>query len=84
MALWTSDGGCDATCDNSYSEAQRLTVTGGPVFSLLLDRRSDDGLADQVYLGTHGKQVSSLKFLLGDHFFKIYHSSNFIYIFCVI
>lgn len=59
IALWSSDGGCDALCDNSYSEAQRLAVPGGPVFSTLLDRRSDDGLADQIYLGTHGKQVKN-------------------------
>ena len=50
-------GTCDAFGSGGYLEARRLTPAGGPVFSLLLDQRAYDGLANQVYLGTHGKQV---------------------------
>jgi pleiotropic regulator 1 len=50
-------GTCDAFGSGGYLEALRLTPPGGPVFSLLLDQRSDDGLPSQVYLGNHAKQV---------------------------
>ncbi|KAL4527880.1 hypothetical protein Ndes2437B_g00012 [Nannochloris sp. 'desiccata'] len=59
VALWTSEGGCDALCNSGYSETHRFTPPGGPVFSTLLDRRSDDGLPDQLYLGAHGKHVTA-------------------------
>jgi WD40 repeat protein len=57
VALWTAEGGCELSVNSGYAEAQKFAVPGGPAFCTLLDRRSEDGLNDQVYLGTHGKSV---------------------------
>ena len=43
---------------SGFVEQQRLTPPGGPVFSLALDDRGQDGQhASQVLLGNHAKQV---------------------------
>ena len=57
VALFESEGDCEFICNSDFLEAQRITPPGGPVFSVLVDSRSDDGLPDQVYMGNHGKQV---------------------------
>ena len=40
-----------------FQEEARLTPPGGPVFSLALDAREQDGLPNQVWVGNHAKQV---------------------------
>ncbi len=57
VALWEGQGGCDELCTAGFSEVVRLTPGGGPVFSLLEDSRGQDGLATQVFMGNHGRQV---------------------------
>lgn len=41
-----------------WSEEARLSPPGGPVFSLALDSREQEGLPGQVFVGNHAKQVA--------------------------
>lgn len=53
----TPQGACNELCGDGYLQAARLAPPGGPVFSLAVDSRSQDGMPDQVYCGNHAKQV---------------------------
>lgn len=55
--MWKAEGACEELCGEGYSEVVRLSPPGGPVFSLLLDHRTEDGVPNQIFLGNHAKQV---------------------------
>lgn len=57
IALWLSEGDCNDLCGAGYTQVSRLSPSGGPVFSMLLDQRSEDGGANQIFLGNHAKQI---------------------------
>ncbi|KAL4420306.1 hypothetical protein ABPG77_001396 [Micractinium sp. CCAP 211/92] len=57
LALWQQAGGDDLGT-GGFVEAARLTPPGGPIFSLALDTREQDGLPNQVFVGNHAKQVA--------------------------
>jgi pleiotropic regulator 1 len=50
-------GDCAELSVCGFQEEARLTPPGGPVFSLALDAREQDGLPNQVWVGNHAKQV---------------------------
>lgn len=54
LALWGSEGE-----DGQWVEQARLSPPGGPIFSLALDSREQDGLPNQVFVGNHAKQVAA-------------------------
>lgn len=56
LASWSTGAG-QAVGDVGFTLGARLTPPGAPVFSLAADRRSQDGLPDQVFCGNHAKQV---------------------------
>lgn len=58
LALWTSQGNCEELDVCGFKEEARLAPPGGPIFSLALDSREQDGLPNQVFVGNHAKQVA--------------------------
>ncbi|KAL6784820.1 hypothetical protein ACKKBF_B03360 [Auxenochlorella protothecoides x Auxenochlorella symbiontica] len=76
LRLWSSNGNTDSLCSGGFTKAADLNPEGGPIFSLIEDERSFDGLTNQIFLGKQARQIVAWvpprlslddKVVLGDH-----------------